>query len=44
MYPVMQYVPYLKHVALERRAIGTVHSSENVLFQGAMASGSVPGG
>ena len=29
MYPVMQNVPYLKHVALERRPITTVPSPEN---------------
>ena len=35
MYPVMQNVPYLKHVALERRPIALVPSPENKCpFQG----------
>ena len=39
MNPVMDNIPYLKHVALERRPVGTVPNSTNVLSQGAMASG-----
>ena len=35
----MENIPYLKHVALERRPVGTVPNSTNVLSQGAMASG-----
>ena len=35
----MQNIPYLQHVALERRPVGTVPNSTNVLSQGAMASG-----
>ena len=38
MNPVTQNVAYLKHVALERRPIGIVPSSE-ILSQGGMASG-----
>ena len=38
MNPVTQNVPYLKHVALERRPIGIVPSSE-ILSEGGMASG-----